>query len=449
MGRGWVAALLLAGCAHYPVNPPLPAGAKDGPRKFYRYGDLASPGNSDELFVMLAFSGGGTRAAALSYGVMEGLAETQVYAEGRSRRLLDEVDVITAVSGGSFTASYYGLFGDRIFMDFEERFLKRNVQGALTARLLNPLHWFRLWSPQFNRDDLVAEYFQKELFNGLTYETYLHRGRRPFVIVNATDVAIGARFEFTQDQFDLLGSDLGPMPIGRAVAASSAVPGLFGGVTLRNHSAESGHVAPAWIQRVLSDPDTGPRLRNRAQEAASYKDGGRRRFIHLLDGGLTDNLGLRGVMDLTLLGDQVDGLVAVDPITRAQRVVLIMVDAHVQRDYGLDVLETPGLFRMLNATTSVPMNRYSFETMALVREAMQQRLTREKVRRLATMSSLSTDIEFYAVFLEFNELMNPEDQAFFQSVRTTYTLSDEQVDRLRALAREQLRHAPEFQRLVR
>ena len=46
-------------------------------------------------------------------------------------RLLDEVDTISGVSGGSFPAAYFGLYGDRIFEDFEERFLYRNVQGAL------------------------------------------------------------------------------------------------------------------------------------------------------------------------------------------------------------------------------------------------------------------------------------------------------------------------------
>ncbi len=50
--------------------------------------------------------------------------------DGKTRRLLDEVDGISSVSGGSFTAAYYGLFGDRIFIDFEEKFLKRDVQSV-------------------------------------------------------------------------------------------------------------------------------------------------------------------------------------------------------------------------------------------------------------------------------------------------------------------------------
>ena len=71
----------------------------------------AGGSRSNELLLILAFSGGGTRAAAFAYGVLEELAATPVVLGGRPRRLLDEVDLISAVSGGSFTAAYYGLYG--------------------------------------------------------------------------------------------------------------------------------------------------------------------------------------------------------------------------------------------------------------------------------------------------------------------------------------------------
>src|SRR6185503_5086298 len=116
-------AVLLAGCAHYPVNAPLTRAAPDNG---YRFSNLSHTNNSDSLFVVLAFSGGGTRAAALSYGVIEELARTTIFWEGKRGRLLDEVDLISAVSAGSFTATYYSLYGDRIFNDFESAFLKRN-----------------------------------------------------------------------------------------------------------------------------------------------------------------------------------------------------------------------------------------------------------------------------------------------------------------------------------
>src|SRR5438093_5917871 len=169
MKRLWVQillALLLAGCAHYPVNAPLTHAA---PETGYRFANLSHTNNSESLFVVLAFSGGGTRAAALSYGVLEELAKTEIVWEGNRRRLLDEVDLISSVSGGSFTAAYYALYGDRIFGDFETGFLKRNIQGRLLALYCSPVNWVRLASRKFSRIDMVAEYYDRHLFGGHTF----------------------------------------------------------------------------------------------------------------------------------------------------------------------------------------------------------------------------------------------------------------------------------------
>ena len=59
--------------------------------------------------------------------------------------MLDEVDSISAVSGGSVTAAYYALNGDRLFADFTQRFLHRDIEADFTRRLSNAAHWPRLW----------------------------------------------------------------------------------------------------------------------------------------------------------------------------------------------------------------------------------------------------------------------------------------------------------------
>ena len=175
---------------------------------------------------MLAFSGGGTRAAAFSYGLLEALRDITFEVEGKPRRLLDEVDVISSVSGGSVTAAAYGLYGDRAFEIFEPAFLKRNVELALLGQVINPLHWPELWSPYFGRSDLAAKYYDKILFKNAWFRDLDHQ-QQPYLIINGTDIATGTRFSFTQNYFDLLASDLNTYPLSRAVAASSAVPGLL------------------------------------------------------------------------------------------------------------------------------------------------------------------------------------------------------------------------------
>src|SRR5947209_17418810 len=95
------ALLALAGCAHYFVNERL---ERFEPSRGYRYEALERGAkNTDSLLVCLAFSGGGTRAAALAFGVLEKLRDTEIVWEGEKKRLLDEVDCISGVSGGSFT----------------------------------------------------------------------------------------------------------------------------------------------------------------------------------------------------------------------------------------------------------------------------------------------------------------------------------------------------------
>ena len=235
-----VAACLAAtGCAHFPESQPLAAWSPGRP--LLAMGEQKS---SRDIVVFLAFSGGGTRAAALAYGVLEELRDTVVEIGGEQRRLLDEVDLISGVSGGSFTAAYYGLFGDRIFEDFAERFLRRNVQGDLLRSVfLNPVNWFRLGSARFSRSDLVAEYYDKNIFDGKTIVDF-GAVPGPAILINATDLIRGARFSFIHEQFDPICNDLLTYPVARAVAASSAVPGLLTPIRLRSYAGSCGYEPP-------------------------------------------------------------------------------------------------------------------------------------------------------------------------------------------------------------
>src|SRR4030095_3305316 len=270
----------------------------------YRYANVRGDGQEQELFVILAFSGGGTRAAAFSYGLLEALqAVTYAPAGGPARSLLEDVDVISSVSGGSFTAAHYALFGTGGFKQFEEDFLYRNIQGKLIWKMLAPWNWFRLMRSDYSRIDMAAELYDDDVFHGATFATLLERGRgRPYVLLNATDMTAGARFEFTQDQFDLLCSDLSRVPVARGVAASSAFPILLSPMTLHNYPGApaapgnpcNGFRAPPWLAQALRSVDQ-PRRQALARSLISYRDDVKTRpYVHLLDGGLADNIGLRG-----------------------------------------------------------------------------------------------------------------------------------------------------------
>lgn len=439
--------LLLAGCAHYPPNMPLD---RHAPAHGYRFTNLASPDQTDEMLVVVTFSGGGTRAAALAYGVLEHLANTEIARQESPGRLLDEVDIISSVSGGSFTAAYYALHGDGIFSDFESRFLKRDVQGELTRKMLAPANMVRASSPKFGRIDLVAEYLDDEIFSRSTYADLLERGRRPFVMINASDMTLGTRFEFTQEQFDLLCSDLSSFPLARAVAASSAVPILFSPLTLRNYSGQCGYRES--VQTGGNGRGVTSRQIYKAAEVRSYLDAEARPFIHLLDGGITDNIGLRGMLDRMAAHADPLSLARAMRLGRFQKAVLIVVNAETTPDLSLDRREeVPTVFQVFRAIKDIPINRYSFETIELLKASFEDwaRRVREQQSGDRQSDGAETGFDFYLVEVTFDAIRDPVERRFFREIPTSYTLTPETVDRLRALGPRLIGESEDYQRLLR
>lgn len=363
-----VAALALVACASFPENPPL--AAWDASRG-YRFAQLAlGPGNSDATFVVLALSGGGTRAAAFSYGVMRALEATPLGTTGGS--LLDEVDAISSVSGGSFAAAYLGVHGkERFLADFPEDVLHRRLHRELLLQLLNPWHWPRLLSWRYGRSDLAAELYDAKLFARRRYGEL--RRERPFIVLNATDVGRGVRFSFTQDDFDPLCSDLDGLPVGRAVTASSAFPIAFSPLTLRNHPKTCGWKTPRWARTALErDLERNPMRYDRAADIASYEDDPRP-YLHLSDGGLADNIGLRGpALGVTWLESPYP-LISLMNEGRIDRVVFVIVDAKPGGSAKIDRSpHPPGVATVLHASATGPMERYSSDTVELSRALKKQ-----------------------------------------------------------------------------
>jgi NTE family protein len=443
--------VIIAGCAHYPVNQPL---NQVDPQGGYRPKFTGSPGNSENLLLYLTFSGGGTRAAALSYGVLEELQKTEVVIDGRKRRLLDEVDGISSVSGGSFTAGYYGLFGGRIFEDFESKFLKKSIQGALTRRtLFNPINWVRLYSDTFDRSDLAAEYYDKHVFEGKTFGDIAVR-KGPFIMMNATDMTHGLRIGFNQDAFDLICSDLSRFPVARAAAASSAVPMLLSPITIRNYAGTCGFKPHEGFQEILKGRSISERQLFLANNIAPFLDSQKKPYIHLVDGGVADNLGLRAVLDRIIARGSVWELIKGTPREKVNKVVFVVVNAETQPDTKWDRSEgIPPIGAMMSAYSSIGIERYNQETIALLKESVKSwadevRTQRCKGGTVSTAPGSCGDIQFYVVDVRFDELKDETERMYFKRLPTAFKLTPEQVDKLRDVAHRLLVNSEEFQRLL-
>ncbi len=444
--------LLSAGCAHYPVNQPL---KEYNPDIGYRGKNMRNPGKSDDLLFFVSFSGGGTRAAALSYGVLEEMARAEIVLDGRKRRLLDEMDLISGVSGGSFTAAYYGLFGDRIFRDFESSFLRKNIQGDLTARIFfNPLNWVRLLSPYFDRSDLAAEYYDTHIFEGGTFGD-IASGKGPMIMINATDMTYGLRVGFSQDMFDVICSDLSRFPVARAVTASSAVPLLLTPVTVRNYAGSCKYRMPEVLQTVFKERELTERQFFLANNIEPYLDAGKKPYLHLLDGGISDNLGLRAILDRIIFRGDYWKTVKGTHHENVHKVVFLVVNAETQPDSFWDRVEEPPAFAaMLESYSSIAIERYNVETLALLKDSLktwagQVRTQRCPAGEISSGPGSCGDIQFYVIEVKFDALRDETERDYFKRLPTSFRLSNEEVDKLRNAARSILAESPEFQRLLR
>jgi len=451
-----IASLCLAGCAVRPATPELTDFA---PGYGYRWSlHHTLPENDPETLVILTFSGGGTRAAAFSYGVLEELRRTLVHTPRGTHPALAEVDVITGTSGGSFTALAYALYGERLFDDYDRKFLKRNVDGDLLQRLFNPFMWPRVLSPGFGRSELAAEYYDEILFHGATYTDLLAKPT-PRAIVGATDISTGTRIDFSQLEFDMMCADLSQVRLSRAAAASSAVPVVFSPVTLDNRGGTCGYRPPAWFTAAAKPPEplaAGNRGALRFREMALLQDSRDRPYIHLVDGGLSDNLGLYGPVEMLqelLVNARLRGVTGV---TSLRRIAVIIVNARSAPRFDFDKLPYgPGSFELLMRSIDVPINRYSTEGIAALEDIVtmwrQQVQLDADARRLGQSGPAANPlhaVEFSIVDVSFAAVADPQLRDYLQALPTSFNLPEEAVDRLRSAAAQVLRDSPAFQEFV-
>jgi len=353
------------------------------------------------VLMFLALSGGGSRSAYLSTESMIALRD---FAGGD---LLGEVDVISAVSGGTLPAAYYTLTRDlstplgedvaltlqgglkqadappqlklvqrpardapgrteswlhcdrrletdalrwllgfnetqiptpevwrirdfcdqaaldklRVWTDDDARErLSRNYIGRMLGNFVWPTNFTRYWFTAYDRSDIMAQTLSDSLFDepvvGIDHRFSDLNPARPFLVLNATtasdptppgehavgdDLAFGSSFTFTVEDFTgRVWSDVARYPVGYAVMASSAFPLAFPHVTLENFH------------------DLNNRCRTGDERLATCSD---RRFLHLFDGGNSDNLGLRSVKRILL------DMAAGGRLGDYDSVVVLLVDA--------------------------------------------------------------------------------------------------------------------------
>ena len=364
-------AVLLAGCAsidNAPVNRPsaLP--------RLTQVNTVAGDDTLRSTMVGLAFSGGGTRAAAFSFGVLKGLDQIEAPDGGRA---LDQVRFVSGVSGGSVTAAYFGLKGRGALGDFESRFLYRDAEEALRTRVYSVGNLMRAMDGGVNDRSGLPTWLEKNLFGKATLPE-LGRPGRPVVWINASDIYGKTPFIFEPVTFAAICSDYGSYPLAEAVAASAAVPIVFAPVVVQNWSEKCGFKLPGWLEAQARDRATSPIVRAYLKTLEGYREPGTVKYVKLLDGGLTDNWGLAGFnIQLAAAPEPYKPLTREDAIA-LETFLFVVVDAgrNVAGDWT-KTLEGPNAQELLDAVADTAVDsavRSSFEVMRLQMKLWEQKL---------------------------------------------------------------------------
>lgn len=437
------AAVLLAACSTTRpwLNQPITA---ESPKPSFMPVQVSAQEQAPSMIAAITLSGGGARAAAFGLGVLKELKATQFEWEGRTTSILDEVGLISGVSGGSVLAAHYAAFGDDTLTNFERDFLLADFQSGLVAQAVSPSTLYRLTSPWVGRTHVLEEKLNG-LYQGKTFADLQSRQRGPRLLVTATDLTTGAPFEFTPEQFALICSDLDNVPLSFAVAASSAVPILLSPVTLKNYAGscpQSLHVANA----ARNDNNLEARLLQASLQ--SYLDVDNRPFLHLVDGGLVDNLGVRGLLYRAAAGGSLDASFQNLPAGSVREIVLVSVNSERDIAERIDRSDrTPNIGQVLDSLVFGAGSRATKETLAAMSDNARRWTQELTALRGKHGSPFAPDAEIHVISVSLRDAKNTKASQALLQVPTALTILPFQVRQLQEAGRAALRESPEFQQL--
>ncbi|HEV8539830.1 MAG TPA: patatin-like phospholipase family protein [Nitrospiraceae bacterium] len=271
-----------------------------------------------DTVVIVSISGGGKRASAYAYGALSELQKIPAISAGHPATLIQAIDFVAGVSGGAVPAAFIKMNRDSPDpLKGFEKFLYDGTEGAIARGVANPGNWWSFGTSSYSRTDLLAEYFDEKLY---AKRTFGDLKPWPYLIINATDLSDGQRFNFTPTQFNCIGSDLKKFRLAYAVAASAAYPVFFPTLSLKN----------------FNYPPPGDIHLGR----------GKGQYIPLIDGGLVDNFATRVYLDLLLNGELIgdpirDPKGKIRPLARAFVFIRIDASAQLGADFA-DSDDSPG-----------------------------------------------------------------------------------------------------------
>ncbi len=427
----------LVGCATSVFNP-----ATNEPLSPDTPPDMGAPTDvMRENSIVLSFSGGGLRAAAFSHGVLTALESVKT-ADGD---LLDDVALISSVSGSSLTSAHYGVYGREGLARFRSEVLLPGFESGMRLSLFSPANLMRMLGGGLNAREDFGDALDRRVFHGATFADMFKRPG-PTIRIQATDLYYRVPFPFMPPVFTMLCSDLSRYSVADAVAASMAVPMLFAPIVVRSFPA-SCQPLPADIAGILAKPAASRDLNAILKAVTAYRDPARTRFIKLADGALTDNFAVSTLVVAHLAYGTPYAPMTPRDAVRVRRLLLIVVDASraPSGDWTLHEEGPSGLDLALSATDAAvdAAARQQVDAYGRMIQEWQESviafrcgLKPDAVIRLGGPAKWDcADVKFSLAYLSTHELASPRREQI-EAVPTRLTLSPAQVDATIEGARE-------------
>ena len=346
------------------------------------------------------------------------------------------------MSGGSITAAYFGLHGTEGLRGFRDKVLLRDGEAGLRFSLINPTNLMRLLAGGLNDRSNLNDWLDRDVFKGATFADMLKR-ERPAVWINATNAQYRLAFPFHERAFDAICSDLASFPVSEAVAASMAVPLFFAPVVLEKFPAACNGPLPPGLTRQGAERDDLHRLRLALKRALQdFRDPRTGRYLKLVDGGISDNLGLVSILQSRVLLDTPYGPISEHDAANLRRLLFIVVDAGQgpSADWGRELAGPSGVDIATGAVdtaieSTMRMSYAYFVPMmrAWERDLVTWRCSLPEERKAALRAKnpdwRCEDLRFAVTQISFADL--PEaDEAALNAIPTRLKLPADQIDRL-------------------
>jgi len=457
---------LLNGCGTKPTDYPLAAGQSNKPQ-------AALDADPDHPLVVMTFSGGGSRAAALAAAVVKRLNDLHYTVGGETRALSSDIAVVSSVSGGSVYAADFGLNGPAHAAAFMQRIQDYDGIGWLTRRALDPITWLSLQFENETRIDVLQAMIEDLLQTHATMAAINQPGK-PLIDLNATDLVAGQVFTFDRQTLDDVCMDYDKVPLSLGVTASAAFPIAFTPVLLRDDSylatgcpgMRNGHLPYRTPLQLASGPydnletfrtaryrqslrNETVRVQGSGDDVPPYRTPV---YLRLVDGGVADNSGLttlRRAFPDPIAPASLGRLIARG---RLRHLVVIAVNARSEPQSPLDTsAQYTTIVTMAEGISGALVDSASANSAAVFQDFI--KLLLDDRDRLVKQGQTQANFAVYPISIDFDQLPSAtaaerQEQQRVKSIATSWTLKPGDVAVLDHVAGELLWRHPCFRLLV-